>query len=79
MKPAIVEIQTELLAVVNAVKPANTTLDQYVRELIQADVQRHKSAATTVDYQKLLVQQPEEQAWLDEWEKDSNSLEALSD
>lgn len=68
MPATTVKLDADLLREIARIKPPQQTLSAFVRETLQADIRRRKLRTAAETYQRLLSENNEERAALEEWE-----------
>jgi hypothetical protein len=69
MKATTIKLEGELLKELEQCKPASESLSAYVRKVLRKDLRRLKLTKAAAAYQEFLAANPEEQAWLKEWDE----------
>lgn len=68
MSGTTVKLEGELLAAIEAVRPPKMSVSAFVRDVLQQTVDRAQTLKAAREYRDFLATNPEEVAWLDEWE-----------
>ena len=68
MRATTVKIEGDLLAGIEAVKPAGRSVSAHVRSVLRKDLDRRKARAAATAFRAFMEAHPEERAWLAEWE-----------
>ncbi len=68
MKATTIKLEGELLLELERAKPESVSLSAYVREVLSRDLRRRKLARAAVSYEEFIAANPEEKAWLREWD-----------
>jgi len=69
MKATTIKLEGELLEALAKAKPAAQSISSYVREVLRHDLRRHKVAEAAAEYRAFVDANPEERAWMEEWDK----------
>jgi len=69
MRATTIKVEGQLLKDLTQAKPANLSLTAFVRSILEREVLRARLADATERYATFLDQAPEEQGWLEQWER----------
>lgn len=69
IKATTIKVDGNLLAELVQAKPPTQSLTAYVREVLEREVRRLKMLAAADAYTEFLRANPDERAWLEEWDR----------
>lgn len=69
MKASTLKIENPLLKNLYKLKPKTKSFSAFVRELLEQAIRSRESILTANQYQEFLKNCPDEEKWLEEWEK----------
>ncbi len=69
MQATTIKIENPLLNQLKGCKPKDISLSAFIRELLESQVRKQKMAVAAQKYTEFLQENPDEEAWLTEWEK----------
>ncbi|MBF0106715.1 MAG: hypothetical protein HQM16_15490 [Deltaproteobacteria bacterium] len=68
MTATTLKLEGVLLKQLYQIKPKGASLSAFVRQLLEQAIQRNKMIEAAQKYRSFLKNNPDEAAWLDEWE-----------
>ena len=69
MKATTIKIEGELLTAIEKAKPPGESVTSYVRTVLRKTLEQNKVREAAAAYLAFVESHPEEQEWLDEWER----------
>ena len=69
MKATTIKLDGDLLIAIENAKPPGESVTSYVRTVLRRSLEQHKVREATAAYLAFIEAHPEEQQWLDEWER----------
>ncbi len=70
MQATTIKLENPLLGEVKKCISKEESLTSFVRKVLEKEIQKRKMIESADQYLKFLDQNPEEKAWLTEWEKE---------
>jgi hypothetical protein len=69
MKATTVKLEGELLAAIERAKPSGESVTSFVRTVLRKSLEQDKIREAANTYIAFVASHPEEQQWMDEWER----------
>jgi len=69
MLATTIKLESELLKGIISLKPRETSITAFVRQILEKEIRRQKMADSAEAYAKFLAQNPPEDLMLKEWEE----------
>jgi len=69
MRVTTIKLEGELLAAIERVKAPGESVTSFVRTVLQKSLEQTKVREAAAAYRAFIESHPEEQQWLDEWER----------
>ncbi len=69
MRATTIKIDGELLTAIERAKPPGESVTSYVRTVLRKNLEQNKVREAAATYVAFVESHPEEQQWLDEWER----------
>jgi len=69
MKATTIKIEGELLQKIEEMKPSDTSLSAFVRQVLWKDLRQRSLAESALAYEEFLASNAGEQSWLREWDE----------
>jgi len=69
MKATTIKLEGELLTAIERAKPPGESVTSYVRTVLRKNLEQVRVREAAAAYHAFVESHPEEQEWLDEWER----------